>query len=76
MNRKATVKRIVLFGGIFFVILTAAVIAGIIYFKAGGERKPAFSFGAIPEGEMPLVKSGNTAAVPANESVTVIFGKR
>ncbi len=40
MNRKATVKRIVLFGGIFFVILTAAVIAGIFYFKAGGERKP------------------------------------
>lgn len=77
MNRKATVKRIVLFGGIFFVILTAAVIAGIFYFKAGGERKPAFSFGTIPEGEMPLVKSEDMTAVSGVTSVGIreeIFG--
>lgn len=75
MKNKGMVKpthvRKKLIVGLLLLLCAAAVLAGVVIFKAGGGNRPGFSFGNVPEGEMPFASSGGMTAVSGVTSVGV-----
>lgn len=74
--RKAK-KRTIILCGILLLVITAAVVAGVIFLKADDGKNTGFPFGGMPGGKMSFTLSENMTAVSGVTSVGVteeVFG--